>query len=230
MQPSDKLVGHAVTAALLVTAVAVAGLPSAAAAGEVPATDSAAWTTLDRRPGEGEQCLVCGRRVHGDEVVEIRYQGRTFFVSAAMLGLFEEDPEQYFRKLEARAGMFDEAGVRARPMVTGWFVFGFYVLVGLIFAAGCGYLAVARARRPLPWFFAGLLGNLAALIVLLAMPRGDAATMSPFGIPPGLAKVPTTRAPLPCPQCGGDNHPAAAACSSCAAPLEPAIEPESARV
>jgi len=230
MQTSDKLMRHCVATAILLAAVAVADLPPAAAAGEVPAAGPEEWTTLDRRPGEGEQCLVCGRRVHGDEVVEVRYKGRTFFVSAAMFGLFEEDPEQYFCTLQARAGLFDEAGVAARPMASGWLVFGLYVLVGLIFAAGCGYLAVARAHRPLPWFFAGLLGNVAALVVLLATPRGDAAAMSPFGVPPGLAKVPTTRSPQPCPRCGGTNHPAATACSGCAAPLEPGIEPETARI
>ena len=111
-------------------------------------------------------------------------------------------------------------------MTPGWLYFGIYVLFGLVFSAVCGYLAVGRGLAPLPWFFAGLAGNVAALAVLLATPRGAGAA----DVPAGLAKVPTTHRPLPCPRCGAPNHPAAAACAGCGATLAPAVEPETVRV
>ena len=84
---------------------------------------------------------------------------------------------------------------------------------------------MCRGLRPLPWFFAGLLGNVAALFVLLtAAKRGTVA--APAGVPPGLAKVPVTHAPVSCAQCGHSNHPAAQACSHCHAALSPTVQSE----
>lgn len=182
---------------------------------------------LDRHPGEGEQCIVCGQAIHGDEIVEVRYKGRSFFVAAKMLAELEGDPDSYFQKLQARSALFDERSMEGRAVTTGWLLFGAYVLVGLVFAAICGYLAIGRSLAPLPWFFAGLVGNIAALVVLLATGRGDTASSA---IPAGLAKVPLTPAPVPCAACGATNHPSAAACSSCGKGLAPAFEAEAARV
>ena len=184
---------------------------------------------IDRKPGEGEQCIVCEQAIEGLEVVEVRYKGRSFYVAAKMLEAFENDPDAYFEKLQARSALFDERAMEGRRTQKGWLYFGGYVLVGLIFAAICGYLAISRSLAPLPWFFAGLAGNVAALAVLLATPRGDAAAL-PAGMPAGLAKVPTTRASVACAGCGAFNHPAASACSGCGSALTPAIEPETARV
>ncbi len=184
---------------------------------------------LDRRPGEGEQCIVCGVATYGLEIVEIRYKGRSFHVAAKMLDEFEGDPDAYFQKLQARSALFDERSMDGRRRSGGWLYFGVYVLVGLIFAALCGYLAVSRSLAPLPWFVAGLAGNVAALAVLLVTPRGDPATL-PAGVPAGLAKVPVTRAPEACASCGAANHPAARACGGCGVALAPAFEAETARV
>ena len=191
------------------------------------------WTVqpaqeLDRRPGTGETCIVCNQSIHGDDVVELRYRGRTFYVAAKMLGDFENDPAAYFSQLQARTALFDEHAVIDRPMASGWLIFGLYVLLGLVCAAICGYLAISRALPPIPWFFAGLIGNLAAIFVLLATPRGDASAL-PSGILAGLNKVATTRTPLDCPNCGYPNHPAADQCSGCNAKLTPSIESETVR-
>lgn len=190
---------------------------------------TAALTELDRHPGRGEQCIVCDQPIHGDEIVEVRFKGRSFFVAASMLGDLREDPDVYFMKLQARSALFDERSMEGRAVSNGWLLFGAYVLVGLISAAICGYIAIGRSLAPLPWFFAGLFGNLAALIVLLATPRGDAASQ-PAGVPSGFAKVPVTHAPVACPACGATNHPSAASCSGCGCSLAPAFEPETARI
>ena len=191
--------------------------------------DPAAPVELGRKAGEGEQCIVCGQAIDGLEVVEVRYKGRSFFVAAKMLDELKGDPDAYFEKLQARSALFDERAMEGRRTSSGWLYFGAYVLLGLVFAALCGYLAVSRSLAPIPWFFAGLAGNVAALAVLLATPRGDPSAL-PAGVPAGLAKVPATRRPLPCPSCGVTNHPTAPACSACGAALAPALEPETARV
>ncbi len=177
-----------------------------------PAAAADGWRALDQRPGEGEQCLVCRQRIHDEDVVEIQYKGRTFFVAAKMLDDFEGDPDAYFGALQARSALFDERTHEGRVVAWGWVAVGCYVLLGLVFAALCGYLAIRRALLPLPWFFAGLVGNVAALVVLLMAPRGDPARV-------GTA----SHLPVPCPACGASNHPSALACSSCRAVLEPTV-------
>ncbi len=208
--------------------VALWTTPTAGADPE-PAREVEPAVELDRRPGEGEQCIVCGLAIEGLEIVEVRYKGRSFLVAAKMLEDFEGDPDVYFQKLQARSALFDERGMEGRRTSSGWLYFGAYFAVGLIFAALCGYLAVSRSLAPIPWFFAGLAGNVAALAVLLVTPRGDASAL-PAGVPAGLAKVPVTHAPVPCPSCGATNHPVASACGGCGTALAPALESETARV
>ncbi len=192
-------------------------------------SNTAALTEIERRAGDGERCIVCEQQIYGDEIVEVRFKGRTFHVAGKMLEALESDTNSYFQQLQARSALFDERSMEGREMSFGWLLFGSYVLVGLIFAAICGYLAVGRSLAPLPWFFAGLVGNVAALMVLLVSARGD-STVLPAGIPSGLAKVPVTRAPLPCTQCGADNHPSAAACGGCGSELSPLVQAEMARI
>lgn len=205
--------------ALVATLSARAADPPAAQPADEP------WTVLGEHPGEGEQCLVCGQPVYGEDVVEIRYKGRVFYVAAGMADDFRRDPDRYFRKLQARAALFDEEQVREAPLATGWLLVGLYVLAGLLCGALAAYLAVGRSRPPLTWFLAGLLGNVVALAALLLLPRGAPAEL-PAGIPPGLAKVPRTRSPAACPTCGAPNHPAAAHCSQCGSALSPLVAPE----
>jgi hypothetical protein len=184
---------------------------------------------LEERLGDGEQCLVCRKAVHDEPLVEARLKGRTFHVRVDMLDQFQSDPERYFRSLEAHSGLFDEMAVpdmEARGGY-GWFAFGLYVLVGLVFAAACGGLAVNRARPAWVWFFGGLFFNLPALIALLVSSRGAAL---PAAAPGGLRKVPTTRAPIGCPSCGAEVHPAAGRCSRCGAKLSPLVAAETEKV
>lgn len=216
------------TARVLMTLALLAGLSVSVAAQEDTET-AAEPVVLDQRPGEGERCIVCRQQVYGADVVELRYLGRRFFVKAQMLEEFESDPARYFASLQARSGLFDERAVGGGRVSYGWLGFGAYVVLGLVFAAMCGYLAIGWGHPPLPWFFAGLAGNVAALFVLWAAPRGD-LTALPAGVPAGLAKVPVTRQPVPCPCCGTTNHPSAAACAGCDESLTPAVEPETARI
>ncbi len=190
-----------------------------------PSAEEQGLTILERRQGQGEQCLVCGQGIHGKEIVEVRYKGRTFHIAAGMLEEFVATPETYFRNLEPRSGLFDEQAMPLATMSKGWLYLGLYVVIGLVFAALCGYLAIGRGLAPLPWFFAGLAGNVAALVLLLLTPRGD-----PKGVPAGLAKVNLTALPRQCPACSAMNHPAAAACSACDGHLQPMGQPETARV
>ncbi|MHC5024674.1 MAG: hypothetical protein ACYTGG_12340, partial [Planctomycetota bacterium] len=189
-----------------------AGLIVLLAAAPPTPTAGEAWEILEERPGQGEQCLVCGMRVTDENVVEIRYRGRTFHVGASRLDEFRADPGRYFAQLQSRTALFNEDAMRGDQMSTGWLWFGFYALAGLVCAAACGYIAICRALPPVPWFLAGLLVNVIAVGVLLSRPRGD-ATGLPAGIPPGLRKVPRTRRPVACEACGESNHPAAAHCS-----------------
>ncbi len=214
---------------VILLALLGAWAPPALAAAPPDSRENPQWVELETRPGQGEQCLVCRKRIFDEDVVEIRYQGRTFHVGVPFFGDFKDDPERYFARLQARSALFDENAMRAPPMALGWLWLGLYVLTGLVFSAVCGYVAVSRSLSPIPWFFAGLLGNVAALVVLLFAPRGDPAVW-PGGIPGGLRKVPTTRAPVACPQCASTNHPAAGRCSACGADLAPTVQSEAARV
>ncbi len=197
----------------------------------VPACDQASPQTpslaeLRRKTGEGEQCLVCGELVHGDEVVELRYKGRRFYVATKWLAELRKDPDRYFNKLQPRSALFDEEAYQtAAPTPAGWLYFGLYVLVGLLCAAVCGYLAVNRGLRPIPWFLAGLVGNVLGVLALLCLGSGDPAT-AVAGIPKGLAKVPTTHNPRPCTSCAHLNHPSAAACAQCGQLLQPTAQSE----
>lgn len=220
--------------AVLLTSVSSAGIvPEAMAQGTSEPDTSELDTSeprreiLDRRPGQGEECLVCKQAIHGADVVEVRYQGRRFHVKAEMLEAFDQDPDAYFQELQGRSGLFDERAVGGGRVSYGWLAFGAYMVLGLIFAAICGYLAIHRGHLPLPWFFAGLAGNVAALFVLYMTPRGSEMGAD---VRAGLTKVALTRPPLPCAACGATNHPSAAVCGGCQAALVPGIEAETARI
>ena len=180
---------------------------------------------IQRKAGEGEPCLVCGHRIEGQPVVELRYKGRRFWVAEAMLDELFRDPDHYFHKLQARSALFDETAHPDGVSWSGWLVLGLYVVAGLVCAALSAHVAIGRSLPPLPWFFAGLFGNVAALLALsMSKKRGEAG--SPAGVPAGLGKVASTHAPVPCAACGHTNHPAARACSHCHAELSPTVRSE----
>jgi len=197
--------------------------PSPASAAAQPLQSS--WDVLETRPAAGEQCLVCGQAIHDGEIVELRYKGRRFHVAVEMLGNFEGDPEMYFEELEAHSALFDESAAEGPQMKMGWLYFGLYVLIGLVSAALCGYLALSRGRPALRWFAAGLVLNLIAIIALLVTPKGDLSNL-PAGVPSGLAKIPATHEPLPCEDCGSSNHPSAERCGGCGKKLSPQVVSE----
>ena len=109
-------------------------------------------------------------------------------------------------------------------MTARWLFVGFYILLGLVFSALSVNAALNAGMRPAPWFFAGLFFNVLAWAVLLARRQGNVSAA-----PKGLAKIPDTAAPLPCPACGHSNHPAARACLGCGAELRPATVSEASR-
>lgn len=127
-----------------------------------------------------------------------------------------------------RGGLFSEEAPAGQPLSLGWFLFGLYVLLGLIFAGACAQQAVHKALAPVPWFLAGLFLNALGYLLLLTRPSGDARRF-PAGIPSGLHKVPETHEHEQCPCCGAYNHPAAYRCPACGASMEPKLESEAAR-
>jgi YHS domain-containing protein len=214
----------ALLAALIALALFTALGPSVIVAQDDDTPEPTRWEVLDQREAEGQQCIVCRQQIHEGDIVEVRYRGRTFFVAAKMLEEFEADPERYFRTLQARGALFDEAARDNPPMRTGWLGFGVYVMLGLLFGAACAYLALDRGLPAWGWFFAGLALNVLALVTVITRPREAGAPAAA-----GLVKIPTTLTPTPCPHCGNTNHPSAATCSGCGHALEPTIEPETAR-
>jgi len=185
-----------------------------------PSSTAQSWQELGRHPGDGEQCLVCSQRIEGETAVEIRYKGRVFYVKQSMLDTFRADPDAYFRKLQARSGLFDEAAMEGPSMHKGWLWAGVYVAIGLLFGALCASIALGRGRSAPAWFFAGLVGNVVAVAVLLVRTSAADAPVAAerLGF---LGRVASTRAPRTCPRCGASNHPSAEACSSCGTGLEP---------
>ncbi|MFO0984239.1 MAG: hypothetical protein U1E76_21375 [Planctomycetota bacterium] len=176
----------------------------------------------------GSRCLVCGGAC-GQGDVEILHCGRRVALHTALCCYddFKRDPDAYFAAMQARGALFQEPPSPEQPMRFGWFAFGAYVLIGLVFGALCAYVAVGRGLRPLPWFGAGLVVNAVALAVLLTRERADLSAL-PGGVPAGLRKVPRTRPPVACSACGTLNHPSAAACSNCGAAFKPLVTAETA--
>ncbi len=191
-------------------------------------TEEPAWQAIDQRAADNEQCLVCRTPIQTGQVIEIRYKGRNFHVMPEMLARFADDPDAYFAQLQARSALFDEGGTSQR-LGSLWLWIGLYVLAGLIGAAVCSYLAVSKSMNLLPWFIAGLLFNIVAVIAVLLVPGGD-SSIEPAGIPSGMAKVPLTRSPASCPDCDAQVHPAASSCSRCGSSLQPLVEAETSRV
>jgi hypothetical protein len=182
-----------------------------------------------RAPRPGEICLGCDRPVESTDLLLIHRGRRVPLHQGPCFDAWGRNPEAMFASLQPRGALFQEPEGSISPLRDAWFAFGAYVLLGLIFGAACAYTAVGRGHAPLRWFVAGLVVNALALVVLLARPRADLSKL-PAGVPPGLRKVPTTRAGVPCPKCCSLNHPAARRCAACGAALQPSVAAETARV
>jgi hypothetical protein len=132
----------------------------------------------------------------------------------------DEGPARYAAKVMPRAALFQEQVEMPMP-ATLWLYLSLYLLAGLVVGGATAYAAVDRGRSGKAWFGLGLVLNLAALAALLALPRRSQAFAAK-----GLAKVPTTHEPVPCPACGHLNHPASDRCLSCGAAHAPRAESE----
>lgn len=190
------------------------------------------WRVLEVKPGQGETCIVCDTPIQAGNAVAIQHRGRVVHVNEKMLADWEENPSQHFRKVQAQSALFDEESIGINRMNFGWLGLGVYVLVGLIVGGICAYMALGRGLSGVVWFFAGLVFNAVALIVLMVWGSRGGVDLSllPQGVPRGLVKIPKTYAPHACPSCGNMNHPSAVTCPGCSAGLEPRIESEYARV
>jgi hypothetical protein len=186
-----------------------------------PAREIATYPVVE--PRAGETCIVCDKTVAAtDRVYEVEGQ-RVPVHMGACDNAFRRAPEHFLARLKPR-GAFLGAEPNLGPNISlGWFAFGIYVLVGLVFGAFCAYRAVNHALRPWPWFLAGFFLNVFGFLALVTRPAGDG---SMAGLPPGLVKVPTTYSPRVCPRCGATNHPSATSCAGCGNKIEPLVSSE----
>ncbi len=97
-----------------------------------------------------------------------------------------------------------------------WLWLGLYVLSGLLFGGLSGYAALTKGLAPRLCFFLGLFLNVFGYLYVLMRPAGSQQQAAP-----GLRKVPSTAAPIPCPHCSHPNHPAAKKCAGCNSELQP---------
>lgn len=163
-----------------------------------------------------EDCIICGKTVEGPGI-EHQYRGRDVVLCGAS-GCSDEwtrNPSEHFAELQPKGALFQES-IGPHEAVRPWaFYLGVYFFVGLFFAAASGYVAVNRSQPAARWFMLGLAANVVGFIATLAMaPRGVAL----FGVPDGLAKVPSTSTPTTCKNCGHENHPTATRCARCEEP------------
>ncbi|RMD95267.1 MAG: hypothetical protein D6813_00655 [Calditrichaeota bacterium] len=180
--------------------------------------DTLEYTIVKVLPGD--RCIVSGKKLGPDDIcLEIR--GRRIPLKREALEIFLRDPEKYFAKVQPRGALFTEELKESASLSLGWFFFGLYVLAGLIFAAITAQTAVGKGLPPLRWFFAGLVVNVVAFLIVFCKRRDKNVH-----VPKGLRKVPSTAEPVPCPGCGSQNHPAAEKCLDCGHPLTPKTQSE----
>lgn len=172
------------------------------------------------------RCAVCTREVP-DLTRTREHRGREVYLcSDECADSWDADPSVYFARLQPRGALFQESAQPREMMPRGGFWIGIYVLIGLLFGALSAYTAIHRRQPAKTWFFAGLFLNVFALGALLLRPTGAKRDDEPEGVPGGLRKVPTTRTPTVCPQCGHENHPSATQCNLCGTALTPSVHSE----
>lgn len=174
-------------------------------------------------PEAGERCLLCNQPIHKGDLVYLVQGQRVPIHLEGCNDKFLAQPQHWLAQLKPR-GAFLGAGGEQRALSDAWFFVGFYVLLGLIFAALCAHQALHMGRSPFGWFAVGLLFNAFGYLFLLTWPKLE--VRAPAGVPRGLGKIPVTYAPQTCPMCGAANHPSAIACIDCGAKLSPAVDSE----
>lgn len=180
-------------------------------------------------PKEGERCIICGVPLTNEDVSLI-VRGRRVPLKRTMVDSFMNNQEKYFSRLQPKSALFQEnlnvpKGVAQGGINTGWFLFGLYILIALVFGGLSSYGAISKGLSPISNFFIGFIFIVFGYIYVLTRP----ATVAKGEIPEGLVKVPTTRAPITCSACNSTNHPSARNCSFCGAELTPMIESEVSR-
>lgn len=174
----------------------------------------------------GSLCVVCGEQIHVHEPVYLINGQRVPLhgPGSACDIAFRKDPAKFLVALQPRGAFL---GGEPSQVSFGWFVFGSYVLLGLLFGGLCGQAALHRGLAPMRWYLAGFFLNVFAYgAVLLTKHK---AMNAPAGIPAGLGKIAATYAPAKC-ACGAENHPSAGKCSSCGKALTPTVASEVSRV
>ncbi len=118
----------------------------------------------------GEYCTVCGSPLTEDDVALI-VKGRRFPVDKSMVDVFLKNPQAYFRTKQIRGALFQEelqaAGATQSALTGGWFLFGLYILTGLVCAGLSGYIAVSKGLPAIPHFFAGFFLSVFGLLYVL---------------------------------------------------------------
>jgi hypothetical protein len=175
------------------------------------------------QPRRGEICVVCNRPIGPSDVVYLIGGQRVPVHRVNCDGRLHANPSKYLAKMKPRGALLDASSVNSQAS-NDWLYFGLYILAGLIFAALAAQRAFHAGRRPLVWLILGLVGNLPAYAVLLALPKREVRALG--GIPPGLGKIASTYSPQKCLKCGTENHPSARECSGCGAKLNPTMESE----
>lgn len=174
----------------------------------------------------GEICALCNRPLGPNDPVYMVHGQRVPLHAAEMA-----EPgaaarlQTLLAQLRPRGAFIGESA--PAELSAGWFFFGVYVLIGLLFGALCAHRALHMGYDPISWFFAGLVFSLLGYLVLLTRPKRD--VVAPAGIPSGLRKIAATYAPAACPKCGTENHPTAAQCLGCGASLHPQLTSEVSR-
>jgi hypothetical protein len=178
-------------------------------------------SAVPSRPGD--ICIVCRRPLGTGGVVYLVKGQRIPLHFPSCYEVFVRSPLSFLAALQPH-GAFLGSGGEGQGLSWGWFLAGLYILVGLIFGAGCAHRALHAGRSPAAWFAAGLALNVIGYLWLLTRPKLQIEAAG--GMPEGLTKFPRTRAPRPCPTCGRMNHPAATQCGDCGAKLQPVTRSE----
>ncbi len=149
------------------------------------------------------------------------FSGKSPELPGAPAKIFQRAQDTLATSAQPKSALFNkESGASRSAVGSGWFLFGLYVLLALLFSGLSGCTAVAKGLNPVPYFFLGFFLSAIGYLYVLTRPamarRGD--------VPAGLVKVPTTLEPVPCPKCGNTNHPAAKKCSGCGAALQPTTQ------
>ncbi len=182
------------------------------------------------RPKPGDYCTVGNVPLDTSKDIALIVRGRHVPLHRTMVDSFLRAQEKYFSQQQPKGALFQEElsapkGAALGGVSSGWFLFGLYVLIALVFAGLSGYTAVSKGLPPIPNFFIGFFLSALGYLYVLTRP----AVAKKGEVPAGLVKVPATHTPVPCPGCGYNNHPSAKQCVGCGGKLEPLMESEVAR-